>query len=582
MDTTAYIKASIRDMPLFLGLEEQPFNDFAESLHWFTLPGGATLLEEGEVADSLYIVMHGTLGVFIERDGKRVFVDSVSRGETVGEMGIISGGNRAATLIALRDCELLQLDLQSFERFAITYPRRMLKLVRRMVRKFHKSVGKPPSKLNLKSIAIVPLNSPKLFSAFFEQLRQKLYKYGKTAAFLGSDSVNNQLEWFFRQEMRNDYVFYITDFNDPTWVKRCLRQADLVLFVGSHTSFENNPVLDGLIKTLSADQPREFVFLYEKEPLPPSEISSAQWQNWAVRMVHHVREGHSEDHARLVRFIMGKAVGLVLSGGGARALAHLGVIQALHEAGIPIDLVGGSSMGAIIGAAVAMGWDFDTIFQKMRESFFDTNPVNDYTFPLMALVRGQKVSWLLKNQFGKTRIENLQLPYYCVSTDLIKGRPIVHRIGLLWKALRASSAIPGLLPPVFEEGQVRVDGGLINNFPLDIMLEKRRGPVIGSDILETNDKVPENFDSENLSLLSLYNKVGKTVPNIVEILTRASTTGSRLQSQNSRHKSDLIIEIKIPHIRLTDFSWFDHIVAMGYLQAKEIINSKKDKFILGA
>ncbi len=582
MDTTAYIKASIRDMPLFLGLEEQPFNDFAESLHWFTLPGGATLLEEGEVAESLYIVMHGTLGVFIERDGKRVFVDSVSRGETVGEMGIISGGNRAATLIALRDCELLQLDLQSFERFAITYPRRMLKLVRRMVRKFHKSVGKPPSKLNLKSIAIVPLNSPKLFSAFFEQLRQKLYKYGKTAAFLGSDSVNNQLEWFFRQETRNDYVFYITDFNDPTWVKRCLRQADLVLFVGSHKSFEDNPVLEGLIKTLSADQPREFVFLYDKEPSPPSEISSAQWQNWGARMIHHVREGHSEDHARLVRFIMGKAIGLVLSGGGARALAHLGVIQALHEAGIPIDLVGGSSMGAIIGAAVAMGWDFDTIFQKMRESFFDTNPVNDYTFPLLALVRGQKVSWLLKHQFGKTRIENLQLPYYCVSTDLIKGQPIVHRLGPLWQALRASSSIPGLLPPVFEEGQVRVDGGLTNNFPLDIMLEKRRGPVIGSDILETNDKVPDSFDSESLSLLSLYSKVGKTVPNIVEILTRASTTGSRLQSQNSRHKSDLIIEIKIPHIRLTDFSWFDHIVAMGYLQAKEIINSKKDKFILSA
>lgn len=582
MDTTAYIKASIRDMPLFLGLEEQPFNDFAESLHWFTLPGGATLLEEGEVAESLYIVMHGTLGVFVERDGKRVFVDSVSRGETVGEMGIISGGNRAATLVALRDCELLQLDLQSFERFAITYPRRMLKLVRRMVRKFHKSVGKPPSKINLKSVAIVPLNSPELFSAFFEQLRHKLYKYKKTAAFLGSDSVNNQLEWFFRQETRNDYVFYITDFKDPTWVRRSLRQADLVLFVGSHNSFEDNPVLDGLIKTLSADQPREFVFLYDKEPAPPSEIASAQWQSWGVRMVHHIREGRGEDHARLVRFIMGKAVGLVLSGGGARALAHLGVIQALHEAGIPIDLVGGSSMGAIIGAAVAMGWDFDTIFQKMRESFFDTNPVNDYTFPLLALVRGQKVSWLLKRQFGKTRIENLQLPFYCVSTDLIKGQPIVHRVGTLWQALRASSSIPGLLPPVFADGQVRVDGGLTNNFPLDIMLEKRRGPVIGSDILETNDKVPDSFDSENLSLLSLYRKVGTAVPNIVEILTRASTTGSRLQSQNSRHKSDLVIEIKIPNIRLTDFSWFDHIVAMGYLQAKEIINSKKDKFLFDA
>lgn len=582
MDTTAYIKASIRDMPLFLGLEEQPFNDFAESLHWFTLPGGATLLEEGDVAQSLYIVMHGTLGVFVERDGKKVFVDSVSRGETVGEMGIISGGNRAATLIALRDCELLELDLQSFERFAITYPRRMLKLVRRMVRKFHKSVGKPPSKINLKSVAIVPLNSPKLFSEFFEQLRHKLYKYGKTAAFLGSDSVNNQLEWFFRQETRNDYVFYITDFQDPTWVKRCLRQADLVLFVGSHTSFENNPVLDGLIKTLSANQPREFVFLHEKEPKPPSEIASAQWQSWGVRMVHHIREGRGDDHARLVRFIMGKAVGLVLSGGGARALAHLGVIQALYEAGIPIDLVGGSSMGAIIGAAVAMGWDFDTIFQKMRESFFDTNPVNDYTFPLLALVRGKKVSWLLKRQFGSTRIENLQLPFYCVSTDLIKGQPIVHRIGTLWQALRASSSIPGLLPPVFEEGQVRVDGGLTNNFPLDIMLEKRRGPVIGSDILETNDKVPDSFDSENLSWLSLYRKVGKAVPNIVEVLTRASTTGSRLQSQNSRHKSDLVIEIKIPNIRLTDFSWFDHIVAMGYLQAKEIINNKKEKFLLDA
>src|SRR5262249_17605392 len=133
---------------------------------------------------------------------------------------------------------------------------------------------------------------------------------------------------------------------------------------------------------------------------------------------HHVRSGNIADIQRLSRFIAGRAVGIVLAGGGARGFAHIGILKALMESGVPFDHLGGTSMGAIIAAGMAAEWTIEELTERVRAAFVEVNPLSDYTLPLIALVRGKKVSNLLRENFGDVRIEELPKPFFCVSSDL--------------------------------------------------------------------------------------------------------------------------------------------------------------------
>src|ERR1700678_4742841 len=176
--------------------------------------------------------------------------------------------------------------------------------------------------------------------------------------------------------------------------------------------------------------------------------AAARWlQTSPVALHHHIVD--AADLGRLARLLTQRGVGLVLSGGGARGFAHLGVIRALREARVPIDYVGGASIGAIIAGGVAMGWSDEEMRLRYRRSFVDTNPVNDYTFPLVALTRGRKVSRLLQREFGDVLIEDLRCPFFSISANLTSGRVLEHRDGSVSGALRASVSIPGVMPPVF-------------------------------------------------------------------------------------------------------------------------------------
>src|SRR6201999_1594263 len=131
------------------------------------------------------------------------------------------------------------------------------------------------------------------------------------------------------------------------------------------------------------------------------------------------------------RFIAGRAVGLVLAGGGARGFAHIGIIKALQEAGVPFDQMGGTSMGAIIAAGLAREWGLEEMRERMSVVFVNDNPLSYFTLPLIALVRGKKVSARLSENFDEVCIEELPLPFFCVSSDLTTGRIHIHRDGKL-------------------------------------------------------------------------------------------------------------------------------------------------------
>ena len=189
-----------------------------------------------------------------------------------------------------------------------------------------------------------------------------------------------------------------------------------------------------------------------------------------------------------------RAIGLVLSGGGARGYAHIGVIRALREAGLPFDIAGGTSIGGVIAACAAMGWNDDEIELRIRKAFVESNPLGDYVLPVVALTRGRRVEDRLQDNFGEALIEDLKIPFFCVSTNLVSGQIRVHRAGLLRQALRASISLPGILPPVVEgEHGLLVDGAVLKNFPVDVLKDLHRGPIIGVDVALRGGIDPEDF-----------------------------------------------------------------------------------------
>src|SRR5690606_3044658 len=183
-----------------------------------------------------------------------------------------------------------------------------------------------------------------------------------------------------------------------------------------------------------------------------------EWQSAAdATRLFHWNGLDDEDSRRLARIMSGRSVGLVLSGGGARAYAHIGVIKALREAACPIDFVGGATMGAIIGAGVACGWSDEEIDERIRKAFVQSNPLSDYVLPVVSLVKGHKVNARLKEHFDDQQIEDLPIPFFSVSTNLTQGTFRIHTHGLLRDALRATISLPGILPPVVVDSQVLVD-----------------------------------------------------------------------------------------------------------------------------
>jgi NTE family protein len=264
---------------------------------------------------------------------------------------------------------------------------------------------------------------------------------------------------------------------------------------------------------------------------------------------------------------------LVLGGGGARGFAHIGVVKALCEAGVPFDYLGGVSMGGIIAAALASEWSLDDLEQRLRAAFVKSHPFTDYTFPLIALVKGRKMTKLLTTNFGKTAIEDMARPFFCISSDLTTGHIHEHRSGPLWRALRASAALPGIVPPVTHHGHLLVDGGVMNNLPVDIMRKRRIGPLIACDVTgEIDFSVRDKSYGEHSFGRKLWQKMAG-MPSIFDILMRTGTLGSDAQRRLVRDEADLLIEPPLDGVNPLDWKSFDRAVAEGYAHtARQIEN----------
>ncbi len=535
---------------------------------WFGLPGGMQLSRDGENDRAVFLVVTGSLGVFVDDErGVKHMVATVPAGETVGEMSLITGEAHSATLVALRDTELLRLGPQAFDMLLTRYPRAMLNLLKIVVRRLRQATRRASQRTRPKTFAVIPLQRGLQNEGVARGIANILVGMGAKAAVVDSSAAEETTEWFNRFEAEHDVVFYQGDLPESTWSNFCLRQADRVLLLArADEQLPLHPFERRYFKR-DVNMAPELLLLHSNSDNPRTLPGHIELRNDLYGTHQHIRMGNSTDLKRLARFVAGSAVNIVLAGGGARGFAHIGVLKALHEAGVPFDYVAGTSMGGVIAAGLAMEWSLEEVTERVRDAFVVNRPLSDFTLPLIALFKGARVSALLRKHFGDVRIEDLPKPYFCVSSDLTTGRDHVHRSGPLWRALRASVALPGILPPVTEDGHLLVDGGVMNNLPVDIMAAEARGPIVAVDV---SGEIDLRADDERYGERSLWQLIGQRMrgsPSIISILMRAGTVGSDLQRRSVREQADFLFEPPLDGVGMRDWKEFDRTIAQGYAHA---------------
>jgi NTE family protein len=553
--------AVLASLPLFEDLEPAALVAVAEQVEWFCIPGGTTLFDQGDEADSLYAVSSGALGAYRDGPDGRRLIGRVRRGETVGENALVSGSRRTATVVALRDTELMRFSKDAFDNLARQFPSAMLTIARLTVARLELSLRHDTPRSSSRTFAIIGNHAGIDAREFAANLSRALAAHGRTEIFTRDDAARHTSVWFNEIESRRDFILYVADASSLAWTRQCVAQADtLVLLADAKDEPRPWPGLDAIGARKPASQNAELVILQRRMIRPgTAKIWMAQYP---VAHHHHLRS--TEDTGRLARLITGNATGLVLSGGGARGFAHIGVIKALREAAIPIDHCGGTSVGSIMAAGVAAGWSSEQLISHHRRNFVEQNPLGDYTLPLISLASGRRVTRLLKREVGGIDIEDLPLPFFCISTNLTRGEMFVHRSGQLWRALRASVAIPGVLPPVFHENQILVDGGVLNNLPVDVMRSFGRGRVIGVDV-GTEHSLVACDDVEEISIFGRMRLLRtRRAPSIIQLLLRAGSLSSALSNAANREQSSILLAPPLDDIDVLDWKSFDRALEAGY------------------
>jgi NTE family protein len=559
------VGALLAEMPLFSGLDAGLLREIAAVVEWLTLPGGAKLFSAGDPPDALYLVLSGCLGAFSADPTRRRFLARIAAGDMVGEMGLISGRPRSADVVALRDTELARISAQAFNEVLRGQPEAMLRIARLTVDRLalSQSPAAAARSRGACTFTVLPQSVEVDFGGFASRLVKALAELGRAELVWSVRAKTHTSQWFNKIEAANDYVVYVADPTPDRWTKLCVRQADALLLLARAESPAGSwAALRWPHDHSMAPQRSELILLHD------SKLETGAAARWLTDLPeiphHHVQD--PEDYARLARVLTGRGVGLVFSGGGARGFAHIGIVKALREARIPIDLVGGTSMGAILGAGVALRWSVDELTERFRRAFVDSRPLRDYTLPFVSLVSGRKVSTRLYEAFGDLTIEDLPLDFFCISSNLTTGQTMVHRRGTLWRWLRASVAVPGVLPPVLNRGEVLVDGAAMNNLPVDVMRELGRGPVIGSDVGADRAfaATSEEIDVPQPWQLLRWAKARRRCPSIFQILWRAGMVNSTASTIAHRAQSDLILQPSLAEVDMLDWDAFDRAIQAGY------------------
>jgi NTE family protein len=552
--------------PLFSDIDPELHKQLAATSHTRHLEAGQWLFREHEPGDAMYVVRAGRLEVVDEAAG--TVIRELGRGDTLGELAVLTDSPRSASVRAARATDVIALDQADFEELLHCSPALSLALNRSLGRQLRDTrAPAPTARPRPTTVALTALDAKIPLPRLADRLRAALEGHlsvavlgdaGRSAPAGPGEPATVYGPLLDRAEAGHDLVLLVgglTLQREP-WMKFCLQQADRVLAV---TGGGPVPQVLGEFSELQACD----LVAYDAAP--------RGLDGWAAALhpveSHVIRETEfGADIARTARRLSGTSVGIVLSGGGARAFSHIGVLEELTAAGLTIDRIVGVSMGAVIGALFAMGHDADEMDAICFEEWVQRRPLSDYTVPRHSLIRGERFRSMLHRTFGTCLIEELPRSFICGSAELRSGRLEIARYGPLWEAVSFSICLPIIAPPQVRGREMFIDGSLVDNLPVKAMADMGEGPIIAVDVKATFER-----SKDGPAAARTQDNRPPRPPSLGETLTRVLLLGSENTTEAARRYADLLIKPRAEGVGLLEFHQLDTAREAGRVAAREAL-----------
>ncbi|QSI78440.1 cyclic nucleotide-binding and patatin-like phospholipase domain-containing protein [Niveibacterium microcysteis] len=589
----------LRGSRLFGQINDAALSQLVALLKPVRKAAGEVVYREKEPSGSLVIVLAGRLRVSRnDREGNLLLYNELCPGECIGETGMILQQPRTADVVALRDSTVAELSRADYETLLQQNPLVFSQIFSQAIYHYLRHLPQIAERKRAQAFAIIPLHRGEEAALLARGLAQAFAARRVThlrppspGEAADDQAIARRLGTVDAMEVSADFILYEAEAALSPWTKFAVRQADQVIFVARST---DTPTVGALEQQLRMEpgltyKRQHLVLLHPAGTSVPT--APTPWR--AAREVERIylqRHDAPGDHESLARFLTGHATGIVLGGGGARGFAHLGVLRALEEANIPIDLIGGNSMGALIGAQYACGIGFDDIRENILRF---TRTGERPSLPVISVLSGRRIERELRRLFGDATADALWRPYFAAACNLSQACTTVQDTGPLWRAVLASNSPAGLLPPVLLNGDLLVDGAILDNVPVEAMrtrlgtkLEKRRGngTVIAVDV---DVREALQVDAE-VKRLSPWRKIrghmsadAPVVPGIGDILYRASHMGGLTQRGRTIALSDYYLEPPVAEFPLMAYRRAREIAEAGYRYASaEIERWDRQNFAL--
>lgn len=534
--------STIAAVPLFVRLPEPVRAALDESARDRHLEAGTWLFRTGDVADAVFVVRAGRLEVVA---GDEV-VRELGPGSVVGELALLARGTRSASIRARRDTVLSEVSRADFDDAMSRDPRAHPALAAVLAEQL--SDARPPARAGGTRpvvVAVVGIHPGAPVHAVAAGLLEQLRTHLRADAL--AEPGPEALE---RAEGSLDRVLLVASAEDPTR-GFCLRQADHVVLVAAADAAvpdTGSQSLEGADLVLVGARPQEDTVRLWCHALEPWQVTIAA-------------DGvPPEDLRMLAARIGGWSVGVVLAGGGARGFAHIGVLQELAAAGIAVDRAAGSSIGAIVAGAHALGMEPERMHEVFYGEFVRGNPIGDYTAPTVSLIKGRRTRHLLRNHLGGREIQALPRQFRCMSVDLLGRAPVEHRRGDLAEAVSASVSIPVVFPPMRLDNRLLVDGGVLDNLPVRLLTERDEGPLLAVNIaMGSGGGGPARTGPPRM-------------PSMGDTLLRVMMIGSGGAVQAARARGATVITPPPLGVGTLEWHQFDLVVEAGRMAARELLD----------
>lgn len=547
---------------------------------------GEILFREGEQGDTLFLLSRGRLRAVVCRDRvEPSVVGEIAAGEILGELAVLCAAPRSATVVAIRDSVVVEISGDDLSRLEAPV---LLELMRQLGARMREMIDSTRASTEPRCIALVGAAPDLPLTEIAEELGRVAAPLGKhclpvrpsdipeevRAAGLGSSVVG---DWLSQREEKAVLILQ-SDYEAGEWTLRCLLQADLVIVVARAWDEPCLSPAERALAGLGDDLTRpnvDLLLLQRERPFR----GTARWlEHRRVRRHFHVRPSVRDDRERMARQVFGANLSVALGGGGARGFAHVGVLRACEELNIPLDRIGGTSIGSIVGGLAALGFPAADVKENLRRGFVPARKLKEWSVPVISFDTSRRYQEALHRMYGDAMIEDLPINFFCVSCNLTRARSEIHRSGPLWQWVGASISYPLIAPPLVVGGEMLVDGGLMNNVPVDVARRDGAGFVLGVDVGASNAfRLPGHYHGRPRAWEVLWSRVRRgarrpgaesvVFPTMIDLISRTCVLGSLMGQERARPDADLYLRMPVEKYRLLDFDYLDEIADVGHQAA---------------